>query len=43
MMDGGWGGVNNSVRDDLLQAAALALSRITEGIDAGSVAGLIEV
>jgi len=38
-----WGGLGNSVRDDLLLAAALALSRITEGIDADSVAGLSEL
>jgi hypothetical protein len=43
MMDVCWGGLGSSVRDDLLQAAALALSRITQGIDAGSVARLSEL
>jgi len=42
-MDGCWGGLGSGVRDDLLLAAALALSRIAEGTDSGSVAGLSEL
>lgn len=42
-MDICWDVLGSEARDDLLQAAALARSQITEGIDAGSVAGLLEL